>query len=133
MSKQISDLENNNWIRDRAKLWGALLLLAAKLHQESCTDIDKFVWRLYVSYKPLNSVTRSFEFTIPRCSDSIKDLGNLYGRLFFITLDARSGYHQILARECDQEKLAFYFRRKKIIVLLLYLLDLKIHLHFTPP
>ena len=93
MSKQISDLENNNWIRDCTGPWGALLLLAAKPHQESCTNIDQFVWRLCVSYRALNGVTRSFEFPIPRCSDSIEDLGDSYGKLYFISLDARSGYH----------------------------------------
>ena len=69
-------LKNNNWIRDCTKPWSDLLLLAAKLHQESCVQIDKFVWRLCISYYPLNSVTRSFEFPIPRCSDSIEDLGD---------------------------------------------------------
>ena len=33
MSKQISDLEHNKWIRDCTGPWGALLLLAAKPHQ----------------------------------------------------------------------------------------------------
>ena len=108
MSKQISDLEHNNWIRDCTGPWGALLLLAAKPHQESCTNIDEFVWRLCVSYRALNGVTRSFEFPIPRCSDSIEDLGDSYGKLYFISLDARSGYHQIRVRESDQEKLAFF-------------------------
>ena len=75
MSKQISDLENNNWIRDCTGPWGALLLLAAKPHQESCTNIDEFVWRLCVTYRALNGVTRSFEFPIPRCSDSIEVWG----------------------------------------------------------
>ena len=32
-------LENNNWIRDCAGPWGILLLLTAKPHQESCTNI----------------------------------------------------------------------------------------------
>ena len=93
MSKQISDLEHNNWIRDCTRPWGALILLAAKPHQESCTNIDQFVWRLCVSYRALNGVTRSFEFPIPRCSDSIEDLGDSYVKLYFISLNARSGYH----------------------------------------
>ena len=42
MSKQISDLENNKCIRYCTGLWGALILLAAKPHQESCTNIDNF-------------------------------------------------------------------------------------------
>ena len=109
MLKQISDLEDNKWIRDCIGPWGTLLLLAAKPHQESCTNIDQFVWRLCVSYRALNGVTRSFEFLSPRFSFSIEDLGDsYYGKLYFISLDARSGYHQIRVRECDQEKLAFF-------------------------
>ena len=54
------------------------------------------------------SVTRSFELPIPRCSDSVEDLGDSYGRLFFISLDARSSYHQILVRKYSQEKLAVF-------------------------
>ena len=93
ISRHISQLENNNWIREYARPWGVLLLLAAKPHQEFCTNIDKFVWRLCVSYIPLNSVTHSFKFPIPRCSHSIEDLGDPYGKLFFISLDDRSDYH----------------------------------------
>ena len=65
------------------------------------------MWRLCVSYHSLNSVTRSFEFKIPRCFDSIEDRGYSFGDLFFISLYARSGYHQIKVCICDQEK--FYF------------------------
>ena len=70
-TEHISQLKNNHWIRDRAGYWGDLLLLAAEPHQESCVDIDKFAWRLRPSYCPLNSVTRSSKFPIPRCSNSI--------------------------------------------------------------
>ena len=113
MSKQISDLEHNKWIRDCTGPWGALLLLAAKAHQKSCTNINKLVRRLCVSYRALDTVTRSLEFPIPRCSDSIKDLGNSYGKLYLISFDDRSGYHQIRVRECDQEKLAFFIPEGK--------------------
>ena len=85
-----------------------LLLLAAKPHQESCAKIDKIVWRLCVSYRALNAVTLLLKFPILRCSGSIEDLGVSYGKLYFISLDDRFGYHQIRVRECDQEKLAFF-------------------------
>ena len=101
MTEHISQLENNKWIRDCVGPLGALLFLAAKPHPESCVDIDKCVWRLCVCNRPLNSGARSFEFPIPRCSDSIEDLGDSYGSLFSISFDARSGYHQIKARPCD--------------------------------
>ena len=94
----ITKLENNKWIRDCTGPWGALLLLAAKPHQEFCVHIDNFCWRLRVSYHPLNIVTRSFEFPIPRCPDSIEDLIDSFGGLFFISFNARSRYHQIKVR-----------------------------------
>ena len=100
-------VRNNNWIRDCAGPWGSILLLVTKPQQASCVDIDEFVWRLCISYRPLNSVTRSFEFLITCCSDSIEDLGDSYRNLFFISLDACSDYHQIKVRPCDQEKLDF--------------------------
>ena len=101
MTKLIADLEVNNLIRDCEGPWGSLLLLAAKPHQESCTNISAFIWRLCVSYRPLNKITLGFEFPIPRCVDSIEDLGDSCGPIFTISLDARSGYHQIRVRKCD--------------------------------
>ena len=93
MDKHIHILETNDWICDCEGPWGSLILLTPKSYQEGCTDINDFLWRLYVSYRPLNSVTRSFEFPIPHCADSIEDFGDFSGRIYFISLDARSGYH----------------------------------------
>ena len=122
VSKQISYLENCTG------LLGTLLLLTAKPHQKFCTNIDKFIWRLCVSYRTLNGVTRSFEFSLPHCSDSIKNLGDSNGKLYFISLDTRSSYHQIRVRECGQEKLDFFTSEGEINVLLLFLLNLKMRL-----
>ena len=93
MDKHIHILETNDWICDCDDRWGSLMLLAPKPHQKECIDIDDFIWRLCVSYRPLNSVTRSFEFPILRCADSIEDFGDFSGRIYFISLDTRSGYH----------------------------------------
>ena len=79
-----------------------------KPHQEDCNDVKDFIWRLCVSYRPLNGITRSFEFPIPRCADSIEELGDSCVILFIISLDARSGYHQISVQKRDQKKLAFF-------------------------
>ena len=85
-----------------------MILLAPKPHQEEVTSIDDFIWRLCVSYRALNAVTKSFTFPIPRCAESIEDFGDSNGPIFFITLDARQGYHQIAVRLRDQEILAFF-------------------------
>ena len=95
MNKLIDALENSDLIRDCEGAQGSLLLLAAKSHQESCDDIDFFIWRLCVSYRALNSIPLPFQFPIPRCADSIEDLGDSCGPVYTTSLDARSGYHQI--------------------------------------
>ena len=108
MNHHISALEDSSLIVDCEGPWGSLFVLAPKSHQEDCSSIDDFIWRLCVSYRPLNIVTRSFEYPILRCADSIEDLVDSCGRLMIISLDARSGYHQIGVRSCDREKLVFF-------------------------
>ena len=108
MTAQISDLEANGLITDFEGSWDSLLLLATKSHQESCDDINIFVWRLCVSYRPLNRTTLGFKFPILRCSGSIEDLDDSRGSLSMISLDDRSGYHQIHVRESDEKNLVFF-------------------------
>ena len=108
MNRLIDDLENSGLIRDCEGAWGSLLLITAKLHQESCDDIAFFNWRLCVSCRSLNSITLPFQFPIPHCADSIEDIGDSCGLMYTISLDAWSGYHQIKVRKSDQEKLVFF-------------------------
>ncbi|MGH7974284.1 MAG: reverse transcriptase family protein, partial [bacterium] len=104
----IESLLHNGWIKECAGPWSSGIVLAAKPHQEHITDINQFIWRMCVSYRKLNSVTKPFEFPIPRCAEAVEDLGDASGRIYFISVDARQGFHQIRVRECDQEKLAFF-------------------------
>ena len=60
------------------------------------------------SYRRLNQVTLPFEYPIPRCDDAINDFGDSNSRLYFISLDNKTGYHQIGVRYADQSKLAFF-------------------------
>ena len=113
MDEHIQILETNGWICDCEGPWGSLILLVPKPHQESYNSINDFVWRLYINCRPLNGVTKNFEFSIPRCADSIENFGDFSGRMYFISLNARSGYHQISARRHDQEKLVFLHLVKK--------------------
>ena len=108
MTTQIQALENSKWIRDCEGPWGAMILLAPKPHKENVTNIQDFIWRLCVSYRALNAVTKFFIFFILRCADSIEDFGDSNGPMFFINLDARQGYHQITVSFSDQEKLAIF-------------------------
>ncbi|MGH7974524.1 MAG: hypothetical protein ACREBR_03270 [bacterium] len=78
---QIESLLHNGWIKECAGPWASSIVLAAKPHQEHITDINKFVWRMCVSYRKLNSITKPFEFPIPRCADAVEDLGDASGRM----------------------------------------------------
>ena len=49
---------------DHEGVWGRVLLLIAKPYQEDCAYISAFVWRLCVSYRFLNIITRSFEYRV---------------------------------------------------------------------
>lgn len=61
-------LELNGIIEDGAGPWGALVVLAAKPHQEH-KHWSEYVWRLCVSYRALNAVTRPFAYPTRRCDD----------------------------------------------------------------
>ena len=99
--QQIQQLLKNKWIRKCGGPWGSLIVLAAKPHQEDIENIDDFVWRMCVSYRRLNSITRPFQFPIPRCDDSITILGRGSSVIFIFALDARQGYHQIAVKSKD--------------------------------
>jgi hypothetical protein len=90
-------------IRDGRWLFKALL--AAKPHQEHARNIEDFVWRFFVNYIPLNSVTRIIAYLIPRC-DSV--VFNEFGRgEWWWMFDAPMCYHQLAVEKASQEKLAF--------------------------
>ena len=72
MNKHIQALDDSGLITDCTGPWGYLLLLAPNPHLEDCNDVKHFIWRLCVSYQPLNVITRSFKFPIPRYADSIE-------------------------------------------------------------
>lgn len=106
----IDALLKNDWIEECEGPWGSLIVLAPKPHQEHITNIEDFNWRMCVSYRNLNAVTKPFTYPIPRCDNAISSLGPIvYGDdILFISLDAKQGYHQILVKQSDREKLAFF-------------------------
>ena len=85
-----------------------MIELAAKPHQEHIDDIRKFVWNMCVSYREVNKVTKLYEYPIPRCDMAITIIELGSSGIYFITVDARQGYHQVKVRDCDVEKLAFF-------------------------
>ena len=105
---QIKALLDNGWIRECKGAWGSQIVLAAKPHQEQVSDIKDFVWRLCISYRGLNRVTKIFEYPIPRCDVAVTLFASGSGKMWIITVDAKQGYHQIKVKESDVEKLAFF-------------------------
>jgi hypothetical protein len=89
--------------------WGFRITLAPKPHQEHVEDIKDYVWRFCVNYILLNKITRPAQYPIPRCDDAV-----MYGfgeAMFFILLDAFSGYHQIRLSLLSMAKTAFFAPR----------------------
>ena len=103
-------LLQNDWIEECKGPWGSLIVLAPKPHQEHIDDINDFVWRMCVSYRALNAVTKPFTYPIPRCDNAVGSLGIIVmgDNIMFVSLDAKQGYHQISVKKSDREKLAFF-------------------------
>ena len=107
--EHVKTLLGNDWIERCEGPWGSNIVLGAKPHQEHIKDIDNFVWKMCVSDRKLNAITKPFEILIPWCDDAITiiDTGSQY--IWIISLDTRQGYHQVTVRKIDREKLAFFF------------------------
>ena len=110
LQEHINDLLHNAHIVPTIEGgWLSKALLAPKPHQEHVDNITEFIWRFCINYRPLNSVTEPYLYPIPRCDDTLDNFGDGSGRrLYFISFDAKSGYHQIAVFEPHQCKLAFY-------------------------
>ena len=109
IDEQLTDLLARGWISRFPQLtgWLSMIVLAPKPHQEHITNIVDFIWRLCVSYRGLNAVTLVYTFPIPRCDEAIDNFLPGAGRLYWISIDAKSGFHQIAVRRSDRHKLCF--------------------------
>ena len=107
MSK-IEDLLSNEYIEECGGPWGSMIVLSQKSHKEYINNIHDFVWRMCVPYRKLNTITKPFQFPIPRYDDVVIILGWGSEKVCIISLDARQSYHQVSVRAIDREKLAFF-------------------------
>ena len=98
-------LEDNGLIEDDFGPWGAQIVLAAKANQEGVSYKD-YQWRLCVSYRRLNTITRPYAYPIPRCDDAVTDIGP--EARYFIKLDLDSGYWQVTVEKQSRDRLAFF-------------------------
>jgi hypothetical protein len=109
MQKTIDKLLNLGFIKhDTTYPWRFSITLTPKPHQESVTDIDidEYIWRFCTNYIRLNMMTKPAEYPIPRCDNAV-----MYGfesAVFFILLDAYSGYHQVPLLLASSAKTSFY-------------------------
>ena len=105
MNKLIDNLEHNGLVEDDDGPWGAMVVLAAKPNQ-GLKHYTEYQWRLCVSYRKLNQVTRPFKYPIPRCDDAVEDIDP--EAKWFIAVDMDSEYWQLAAEPEARAKLAFY-------------------------
>ena len=105
MSKLVDHLDYNGLTEPDDGPWGSQIVLAAKPGQDD-TPWHEHIWRLCVSYRRVNQVSRPFIFPVPRCDDAVDDLGP-YAKCV-ISFDLDCGYWQVTLEEGSRAKLAFF-------------------------
>ena len=98
LKKHIEDLLEKKFIRSSASPWGASILLVKKKDGSS---------RFCVDYRQLNKLTIKNKYPLPRIDDL---LDQLKGAAVFSKIDLRSGYHQILVKPENVQKMTFRSR-----------------------
>ena len=95
LRKRVNELVSGGVVRESSSPWASPVALVRKKNGEL---------RFCVDYRRLNAVTRKDVFPLP-CIDDLLD--QLKGKRIFSTLDAKSGYWQILMGPSSREKTAF--------------------------
>jgi hypothetical protein len=104
MDRLTQTLETKGLIEDDFGPYGAMAVLAGKPGQTH-VHWSEYIFRLCISYRPLNAITRPFLFHIQRCDDAVDCIGTA---CYAITLDLDSGYWQVEMLKDSKEKTAFY-------------------------
>ncbi len=102
-------LEKKGIIEDDHGPWGSPVVLASKPDQAHVHWSD-FVFRLCISYRNLNTVTRPFTFPITRCDEAVERVGDAQ---YYITADLDAGYWQVEMNPASREKSAFFIAAGK--------------------
>ena len=113
--EQVQALLINVWIEQWGGPRGSSIVLATKYHLEHIQNIDDFIWRICVSYRKLNSITKPFEFPIPHLDDSIRTVGYGSNKIWIVSLEARQRYHQMSACHVHKKSWLCLHHRTKII------------------
>ena len=87
--EQIHGLLGNYWIEECAVPWGSQILLSPNPHQEHISNIEDFIWKIFVSYHGLKKVIKPLEYPIPRCDDAITLILVGSNTIYIITVDSK--------------------------------------------
>jgi hypothetical protein len=104
MGKLLQELEVQEVIEDDSGPYGAMIVLAAKTNQEH-VHWTEYVFRLCVSYRMLNAITRPFQYPIPRCDDEAEAMGTCE---VAITTDLDAGYWHVAMHKGSKDKTGFF-------------------------
>ena len=81
------------------------MVLATKPHEENVPS-HEYPWRMCVSYRKLNQVTRPFALPIPLCDKAVQAIDT--EARYFISIDMDSRYWQVVAEYEARERLALF-------------------------
>lgn len=95
VNRQVTDLLKRQLIEPSTSPWGSPILFVKKKDGSL---------RMVVDYRALNKLTVKNRYPLPRIDDLFD---KLHGAKYFSSLDAASGFHQILLKEEDRPKTAF--------------------------
>ncbi|GJS83825.1 hypothetical protein Tco_0750366, partial [Tanacetum coccineum] len=84
LSKQLQELSEKGFIRPSSSPWGAPVLFVKKKDGS---------FRMCIDYHELNKLTIKNQYPLPRIDDLFDQL---QGSSFYLKIDLRSGYHQLL-------------------------------------
>jgi hypothetical protein len=99
----VKKLQEKGLIEDDDGPWGSPIVVASKPNQGHI-HWTQYVFRLCVSYRSLNAITRPFRFPVTRCDDAIEQIGEAK---YIITMDLDAGYWQMKLSEASRAKTAF--------------------------
>jgi hypothetical protein len=105
----VKTLQHKGLIEDNDRPWGSPIMIASKPNQSHIQWLQ-YVFRLCVSYRTLNDITRPFLFPVRRCDNVIEQIG---AARHVITMDLDAGYWQMKLRDSSRSKTAFYTPRGK--------------------
>ena len=71
------------------------IVLAEKPYQEHVTNIDNFIWLMFVSYRKLNKITKPFEFSITPYENAIISVGVGSDKIILSALIPSRCFHKL--------------------------------------